>query len=318
MSPKISVIVPIYNAEPYIERCVHSLMEQTLNEIEYIFINDCTPDNSFTILKELISKYPQRVPLIRLIEHEYNKGVFYSKVEGMKAATGEYLAFCDSDDWIDIDLLEKALTQAEAKGCEVVIFDYQREFKKKSERCNRYFKDCSARTIVEQGYKNGFEWMLPTFIMCNKREVINNLKVFPDVKLWEDVYISIHLFSQLGIATYLSGPCYHYNQTNQSSIVHNIDDKRINDCIFIASELDKELLQAQEFTLERAWLKQFAKVGLLTKHKYSQWRNTFKESNKYILRLKNWGILYRFLLFSAANHATFPFKLSQWLWHKFK
>lgn len=318
MTAKISVIVPVYNTEPYIERCVHSLMEQTLSEVEYIFINDCTPDNSFTLLKSIIRQYTQRAQHIKLIEHNTNKGVFYSKVEGMKAATGEFVAFCDSDDWMDTDLLEKAYNQAIAKGSDVVAFDYQREFAAKSKRCSRSFNDCQASDIVKHGYQNGFEWMLHSFIMRNKREAINELSMFPEVKLWEDVYISISMFLRLGKATYLSGPCYHYNQTNQSSIVHNIDDNRINDCIFIASRLDKLLPQSPEFTLERAWLKQFAKQGLLSKGELRKWRNTFRESNKYLLGMKCWGFCYCFLLFMAAYHITIPFKLSQWLWHKIR
>ncbi len=314
--PKVSVIITVYNAEPYIEQCVRSLMEQTLDDVEYIFINDCSTDGSFILLKALIGKYPNRN--IKLIEHGTNKGVFFSKVEGMKAATGEYLAFCDSDDWIDTDLLEKAYKQAMANGSDVVVFDYQREFATKSERRNRYLDDCSAIDIVKQGYNNGFEWMLATFIMRNKREAVNKLNVFPEVKLWEDVYISISMFLQLGKTSYLNGPCYHYNQVNQNSIVHNIDDNRINDCIFIAAELDRVLPQDPEFILERAWLKQFAKQGLLTADKFSKWRDTFKESNKHILQMKCWNLCYRTLLLLAAHHATVPFKLSQRLWHKIK
>lgn len=318
MSAKVSVIVPIYNTEPYIERCVRSLMEQTLNEVEYVFINDYSPDNSITLLKSIICQYPKRIQDIKLIEHDTNKGVFCSKVEGMKSATGEFLAFCDSDDWMDADLLEKAYAQAMEKGSDVVVFDYQREFAENSERYSRNFNDCQATDIVKHGYDNGFEWMLPTFIMRNKREAINRLTVFPEVKLWEDVYISINMFMLLGKASYLSGPCYHYNQTNQNSIVHNIDENRINDCIFIASELDKLLPKSPEFTLERAWLKQFAKQGLLSKGELRKWRDTFKDSNKHLLCMKNWGFCYCFLLLMAAYHITIPFKLSQWLWHKIK
>ncbi len=318
MTAKISVIVPIYNAEPYIERCVHSLMEQTLREVEYIFINDCTPDSSFDLLKAIIGQYPERIQNIKLIEHDTNKGVFLSKVEGMRAATGEYLAFCDSDDWMDADLLEKAYTVAAAKGSDVVIFDYQREFATKSERHSRQLNDCLAKDIVKQGYGNGFEWMLHSFIMHNKREAVNKLKVFPEIKLWEDVYIGINMFMQMGKASYLRGPCYHYNQTNQGSIVHNIDNHRINDCIFIAAKLDEVLPQSQEFIFERVWLKQFAKQGLLTNGAFSEWRNTFKSSNRHIMQMKNWDLTYRILLFLAAYHITFPFKLSQWIWHKIK
>ena len=70
------ITVPIYNVSKFIERCAHSLFNQTFNDIEYIFVNDCTPDNSVDVLKEIIDIYPQRKNMVRIIEHDVNRNNF--------------------------------------------------------------------------------------------------------------------------------------------------------------------------------------------------------------------------------------------------
>lgn len=99
--PKVSVIIPIYRVEPYIERCARSLMEQTMREcIEFIFINDATPDGSMRLLKQVLDDYPARASQIRIINHNENKGIAYTRSEGIKEAKGQYIGWCDSDDCV--------------------------------------------------------------------------------------------------------------------------------------------------------------------------------------------------------------------------
>ena len=104
--PKVSVIVPIYNVEKYIERCLRSLFEQTLDDIEYIFVNDCTPDNSMIILEKILKEYPHRIKQVKIINHEQNQGQAGARTSGMKAMTGEYMIHCDPDDWVELDMYE--------------------------------------------------------------------------------------------------------------------------------------------------------------------------------------------------------------------
>ena len=104
--PKVSVIIPVYNVEKYIEKCARSLFEQTLDDIEYIFIDDCSPDNSMLVLSKVLKSYPKREAQVRIIRNPENKGVAYSRTIGMKAATGEYMIHCDPDDWVDKELYQ--------------------------------------------------------------------------------------------------------------------------------------------------------------------------------------------------------------------
>lgn len=96
-TPLVSVIVPVYNVAPYIERCAKSLFEQTLKDIEIIFVDDCSSDNSIELVKNLASNYPDRLAQIKYVRHERNRGLAQARKTGLDIATGEYVAHCDSD-----------------------------------------------------------------------------------------------------------------------------------------------------------------------------------------------------------------------------
>ena len=91
--PKVSVIVPVYKTEKFIERCVRSLMEQALDEMEYIFVNDCTPDKSMEILQLTLDDYPKRQKDVHVIAHEGNKGSASVRNSGLGEAVGEYVIY---------------------------------------------------------------------------------------------------------------------------------------------------------------------------------------------------------------------------------
>ena len=112
--PILSVIIPIYNVEQFIQRCARSLFEQTANKlyiIEYIFVNDSTPDDSEAILLETIKQYPKLAERIKLIKHNKNKGLFLARRTGLMNAIGKYVIHIDSDDWLESTMLESMLTK---------------------------------------------------------------------------------------------------------------------------------------------------------------------------------------------------------------
>ena len=121
---KVSVVVPIYGVEKYIERCARSLFEQTLEDIEYIFINDASPDSSIDILKKSLEDYPQRKAQVRIINQPYNMGAAKAREVGIKASTGEYNIHCDSDDWMELNAYEQLYNHAKNNDCDVVIGKY--------------------------------------------------------------------------------------------------------------------------------------------------------------------------------------------------
>lgn len=119
-TPKVSVIIPIYNVEKYIDRCARSLFEQTLEDIEYIFIDDCTPDKSVDILESVLKEYPHRIPQTQIIRLPKNIGAANVRKKGILLATGEYVIQCDSDDWVEKDMYELMYNKALSEDLDMI------------------------------------------------------------------------------------------------------------------------------------------------------------------------------------------------------
>lgn len=117
--PKVSIIIPVYNTEQYIGECIESILKQTLTDFELILVDDCSTDNSLTILKS----YANNDPRITLVESSVNTGVGEARNKGIELATGEYIAFVDSDDFVKEDMFEKLYTQAIKDQADLVLCD---------------------------------------------------------------------------------------------------------------------------------------------------------------------------------------------------
>ena len=119
---KVSIIIPVYNCAPYIDRCIRSIMMQTYKDIEIIVINDGSPDNSSSIIEALAAEDTR----ITLITQE-NQGVCVARNNGIAAATGDYLLFVDGDDYVDPDYIESLVTAAQKNNSDLVITGYKTE-----------------------------------------------------------------------------------------------------------------------------------------------------------------------------------------------
>lgn len=117
---KVSIIIPVYNTEKFLSRCLDSLQKQTLHDLEIIIINDQTPDNSMQIATEFAKKDSR----IRILENSQNMGPMWSRREGYSRAKGEYIVFCDSDDYFPIDALKILYETAQTNGSDLVIGAY--------------------------------------------------------------------------------------------------------------------------------------------------------------------------------------------------
>lgn len=210
INPKISVIIPVYNSEKYIEKCLESVLNQTYKNYEIIVINDGSKDNS----KEILSKYQEKYPeVIKHIEQE-NKGVAKTRNYGIKLAKGEYIAFIDNDDYIDQDYLEKFVTEAENGQYDVVIGGYRRPTE-------------IGKMIKEQRLENE-EWskfmiMAPWAKIYRKDYLINNDITFLSNNIGEDVYFNLQalqLSNKIKIIDYMG-----YNWFFNTKSVSNTTQK---------------------------------------------------------------------------------------------
>lgn len=213
----VSVIVPLYNVEKYIEKCATSLFEQTLKDnLEFIFVDDCCTDNSLNILTDIIAKYPQRSSSIKILHHNQNKGLAAARNTGYAAASGQYIIHCDSDDWVAPEMYECLLVKAKAEKADVVFCDYIGVYNRKQ----IYFRQSPAPNepqtldkILDGTLHNGV-WNK----LIHRSLYESTTPLWQDgVNMWEDVSIIPRLIYFAKKISYVNKPLYFYNQTNPSS-----------------------------------------------------------------------------------------------------
>lgn len=117
---KVSVLVPVYGVESYIAKCATTLFEQSYKDVEYIFVDDCTPDASIEKLHDVLSHYPERESQVRIITHECNLGSAGARQTGLDAATGEAVIFVDSDDYVATQMVESLVNEMEQSHADIV------------------------------------------------------------------------------------------------------------------------------------------------------------------------------------------------------
>ena len=207
--PKVSVIIPVYGVEKYIERCARSLFEQTLDDIEFIFVNDCTPDNSISILETTLSEYPNRKHQVRIINQPRNMGAAQARKDGILAADGEYVIQCDSDDWVDPNMYFDMLKQAETTGADLVM-------------CKKInMSDGKRNTTITDTIVDNKEQMMSLIIsgktsvslccrLVRKQLFLNKRFIFPPSHMKEDTVISAQLAYLSNKSTSVDGPYYYY------------------------------------------------------------------------------------------------------------
>jgi len=198
-SPKVSIVVPIYNVEPYLRKCLDSLVNQTLKDIEIICINDCSLDNSLAVIKE----YTEIDDRIRMIDFEKNQGVSVARNAGIKTAKGEYIGTIDPDDYVDLDYYEKLYLKAVNTKADVVHANF-----KISE-----FDSSKEYVHLAKREKNGKIYSLPSHCLAIYRMDFlrkYSLKYPEGIKLTEDIVFQVEALFFANKIESVSDVYYHY------------------------------------------------------------------------------------------------------------
>lgn len=215
--PKLSVIVPIYGVEKYIERCARSLFEQTLDEIEYIFVNDCSPDRSVEILNNVLNQYPNRISATRIVNMSTNSGLAAVRRHGIQLATGEYIIHCDSDDWIDVNAYKECYELAKQKDYDIVFFDFDRTdgITHQIYQQNIPTKKADLIGALISGKVMGNVWA-----SISKLELYDKIEVYPQYNMHEDLVLALQLVNNADSYGYISKPFYKYfvSETSITSV----------------------------------------------------------------------------------------------------
>ncbi|MCR8635389.1 glycosyltransferase [Paenibacillus radicis (ex Xue et al. 2023)] len=223
---KVSVIIPVYNADAYISECIESLLNQTLQECEFIFINDGSTDNS----RQIIESYMNSSTRIKLI-NQANQGVSIARNRGLQIAAGEYTGFVDADDYIKPDMYETLYNAAKQGDCDVVISNFEGELDGHRVSYKYLFPD---NVVLPRAYIE--EEMLPYFIKtdnlntaCNKiyrQQIIkeHNLSFPEKVALGEDGMFNMLFFSYALNMKYIDYSGYYYREV-AGSATRNLMEK---------------------------------------------------------------------------------------------
>lgn len=314
--PKVSIIIPVYGVEKYIEKCARSLFEQTLEDIEFIFIDDCTPDASIKVVKNVLDSYPNRKKQVVFHKMETNSGQAKVREWGITHATGEYIANCDSDDWPEQNMYEMMYASAVKGKSDVVI-------------CN-YYRLIESRRIVKKAFVNGLSHEEVIRDLCSQRipyclwnKIIrrdlfdSKFLTFPAKPHGEDMALCLQIFSREEIKiSYVDEPFYNYrsdsntlyHMINEASVMRKFESAVENVNIIVKHYKKIGILKKYESSI--MYLKMTSRDKLISlinqKKYYNIWNNTFPEINRNILFNKEIKFKHK-LKYILAKYRIFHF-----------
>lgn len=320
---KVSVVIPVYGVEKYIERCARSLFEQTLDDIEFIFIDDCTPDNSISILKEVLNEYPNRIKSTRIERMPKNSGLPAVRKYGVGLATGDYIIACDSDDYVDKEMYESMYKIAlkhnlDLVQCDIEVVDDEKSLYILSSKKIRLSSNELKTLIINGDISNS---------LCNKlikRSIYQNDELkFPVNNIDEDNATAVQLAYFSNNLTYIKKPYYkaYFNQSSMSrehgieQITKQFEDSYANSQLIISflqthnySNNSKAIITAKIRPKIILW----AAVNNMKDIK--KWKNVYPEINWKVISDKRFplGIRIKFLLTITYIYLIFKkFKIMQ-------
>ena len=225
--PKLSIIVPVYNVEKYIDKCIESLVNQTLQEIEIIIVNDGSQDRSEEKIENFVKKYPTKIKYLE----KKNGGLSSARNLGLNYATGEYIAFLDSDDYVEKNMYEEMYKLAKKENSDIVECDFiwEWEYGKKvfDKRKEYQYPDKDKRQIMKK----------PRVVVWNKiykREIINKTR-FSEGLIYEDLEFFYKIVPYLKTISYIDKYFVHYVQRKNS--ISNTQTEKINDIFKILDNI---------------------------------------------------------------------------------
>lgn len=307
------MIIPIFKVCNFIERCVCSLFEQTLTDVEYIFVDDASPDDSIDILKACIERYPKRKEQVQILVHEQNQGLPAARNTGLAVATGEYVFHCDSDDFVEKDMLEEMYNAAKSADADMVYCDFYLSFEKNE----RYMSNPSYGT-AEAMLKSGLLGGNMKYNVWNK---LVKRSLYADNDIWfpaghgmgEDMTM-IRLAACARRVVFVPKAFYHYVKLNANAYSATMSQRHKEDILFNVGQtvaflqdrfgngLDKEI----------AFFKLNTKLPFLItddESQYEVWKEWWPEANKYICDNREQAFRTRLVQWLAAKGQFWAVKL---------
>lgn len=306
---KISVITLIYNVEKYIEKCVEALFSQTMENIEYIFVNDATPDRSMSVLFQVLDRYPERKPWIKIVEYEMNQGIGIARSAGLKKATAPYIIYIDSDDYCEASMLEDLYLEALRTNADIVICDYYVNFNGQSQQIYKKQETKVDRDSLINNILSGkLHASLGNKLVARKLYVENHIDFIAGVNMWEDLYVVIQLISNACVVSYMPKAYLHYVQYYNDSATNSISEKSLNEMVVVTNQISNFIQKeygCDSFTSSMNYLKLIVKKEWITnvcKDNLIVAANLYSEANNYILSHPVLPFYMKIVLKQAVKH----------------
>lgn len=272
---KVSVIVPVYNVESYLDKCLTSLVKQTLQEIEIIVVNDGSKDNSEKIIEKYLKKYPEKIKYIK----KANGGLSSARNEGLKYASGEYIGFVDSDDYVSLNTFNLMYKKAKEKNFDLVVCNLNYVYETKTKMVSAGLdKDLENEDEV----KKNIVFLYPAvWNKLYKKEILDSLK-FKEGIWYEDVEFNFRVYPRVKSIGYVDKPLIQYVQ-RESSISKTIDKRLFNYLDnfngLIRYYQDNNLYNKYYFELEYSYVR-YLYATFIKQLSYTNDKELFKEGVK--------------------------------------
>ena len=294
--PTVSIIVPVYNVKKYISVCAKSLLEQTYRNIEYIFVNDASTDNSLSELEAVVNKYPNRN--IRIINNTKNLGSSASRNIGIDNCNGEFISFCDSDDWVEPDMIE-SMVMAINNNADVVVSPFLTNTFEKEQILDYQSSDIANLNSIPLDFKH--------FSLCNKlirTHLIKENKSINGIDCWEDLSVISRIYATEPKVALLNKPFYHYRKYEYHSLTSASHEKQLEDRLKYADFLTlwfHEKGLEDKFSQFLNHLQFTAKIKMLrtSPRQFRRWKHTYSSSNKHIMSYTDIPLHYRIMFYIA-------------------
>lgn len=213
---RVSILMPIYKVEQFLEKTLDSIFTQTYSNLDYVFVNDCSPDNSLQVLIDTIKKHGIEKERYTIINHENNEGIAVSRTDCIANAKGDYIFFVDSDDWIEKDAVEQMVAATQSGTIDVVGCDFMKDFLSGK---TTYHHENYADSCSENMYRClNYEIATVLWKLLIRRSLFDNFTITPHVDIVEDYIMSVKLYYYATSFVHLPKAFYHYVQYNQARV----------------------------------------------------------------------------------------------------
>lgn len=309
---KVSVIVPVYNAEKSLPICMQSLSGQTYRNMELLFIDDCSKDGSLCQIEEFSKDWQGEENIsVKILRHEKNRGVAAARNTGLKNATGNYIYYVDADDRIEKDTIESLVKEAEEKDLDIVGINWNLGFQNNERRMNQ--ADFSTPLDALKKMAGGImRWNLWLFMVKRSLYEENGIRFTEGWDMGEDMTVMIKLFACAQKVSFLDLAFYHYARTSEQSLTKIYSEDHIRQVTENLKDAEKFLKrkkilgQSEEDFIN--FLKLNIKLPLLIsdeEENYKRWKEWFPEANAFAAKNKMLPFRTR-MLQEAAAKGFFP------------